>query len=530
MHPHTCAVARRLTRSAVALGLALGLLVGMPLSIPAQARQPAFVSKELRLSASPRAMAMAPDGRSVYAIYPGDRFLAFDARSGTKSAAQPLGSEATSLAASGSMVVVAAGDPVQALVIQAGNPVRSSRLPGKVTARVPIGPGTGVVAMAPGGSSAWIGHRDGIALLALPSATITGAIALPGQVRRIVFAASRAWVLSEVATISVLDAASGAVLVRRDLPEPVSDIAVDPSGSALFAALPGADLVQTLDPSTLQSIEQAAAGTDPVALVVARGGAAVIALGAKDPAYLRTQPLRFLGMVTGLGPASLAVTSGALGRGWIAGGRTAWIVELAAQPKVTVQVEPTKSGLQGFPAIELLKQRVDVALAGDIRILGSGTMEYEGTSGTAPMRLEVVRSGTTSYQDDGRTITYMSTSEVCSRTSSQSNFTCRVRGAQEADLVEQFRLSMPWERSGTASTAYAPLDALSRTAEPIDVRLLFAPGPIGAAASGTTSYRLIKGAFSIQESFGNGPYYEITTRISKPKEALPQELSGLPRR
>lgn len=438
-----------------------------------------------------------------------------------------IGDGATSLAASTSTLVLAQGDPVQALVIPIVKGRTAAGPVGKVRARVPIGPGVGVVALTPDGSTAWIGHRDRISVLALATATIERTIDLPGQVRKIVLIQSRAWVLSEAGTISVLDAVSGQVLARRVLPEPVSDIAVGPGGSFLLAALPQADAVQEMNPTDLHLLGQASAGTDPAALVLSSQDDAVIALGAKAPAYLSLSPLRYIGTVIDLGPASMAATAAASRRAWIVGGKAAWIVDLGIRPSVSVQVEPTKSGLQDYPAIATLKGALDSALAGDIRILGSGTMEYDGESGTAPMRLEIVRSGSTTYRDDGTTITYISATEVCTKPTAAVTYSCRPRAGGEPDLVEQFRLAMPWERSGTAPPAFGSLDALSATGAPIDVGLLFARGPVVGAASGTTSYRLVKGAFSIVEAFGGAPSYEITTRLSKPVKPLPQDLGAL---
>jgi len=506
------------------------IIIGLAMSVPSALARPAeFESKELRLRASPLALAMTPSGRTVYAVYPDQRLIAFDAGSGVKAGVIAIGQGASSVAAARSTVVLAQGDPAVALVIDATEGRRATNRLTRVRARVPIGPGAGVVAVTPDGSSAWIGVRDVIGVLALDSATITRRIDLPGTHHRIVFAGSRAWVLSDEATVTHLDVASGEILARRDLGEPVSDIAVAANGSSLFAALPGADAVESMDPTSLQPIDRASAGPDPVALMLTWQSDGVIAFGAKEPTYLRSGPLRLLGTVSGLGAASMAAISPQSRRAWIAGGKAAWIVDRAVRPSVSIQVEPTKAGLEGYPAIEALRKHLDAALSGDVRVLGAGTMELDQMSGTAPMRLEVIRSGATTFRDDGRIVTYMSSTEVCVRNVGQVVYACRARGPDEPDLVEQFRRSMPWERSGTASRAYTRLEDLSRASGRIEVSLLFAPGPVGGAASGTTRYRLAKGTFSILESFGNGPYYEITTGLAKPTKLLPADLATLPR-
>lgn len=506
--------------------LSVVAVVTCALATPAQGRPPEF-DRELRLSANPIAIAMAPSGRTAYAIYPGRRLIAFDARNGKKVGLLAIGDAATSLATSATTVVVAQGDPVQALVID----LSKGASPIRIRARVPIGSGPGTVAMAPDGGSAWVGHRDGIAVVALPEASIKRTIDLPGQVREILLDGSRAWVLSDNGTISAFDATSGALLARRDLGGSVSDIAIGPTGSPLLATILSAGILQSVDPVTLEPLEQAPAGTEPMALLLPASVGGVIALGRDFPTYLRMNPLARLGRVSGLGAATLVAASRS--RAWVAGiGKTAWIVDLSAQPQVLVELQPTKEGLQQYPAVAALQQALAAALTGEVRIAASGTMEYEGQTGTAPMKLEVIRSGTTTYRDDGRTVTYMSSTEVCTRSSTASAsapYACRARETQEPDLVEQFRLVMPWERVGTVPTGYGSLEELNRSSDPITVAMSQVGGPIGGARSGTVTYRWVKGAFSIVEEFGNGPYYAITTRVTKPAGPLPQDLASLPR-
>lgn len=514
-------------RLVMGLLLAIGLVAA---GLPSQAApQAEFATKELRLSADPIAVAMAPNGTVAYAIYPGRRLIAFNARTGAKSGILSIGDAASSLASSGSNVVITQGDPTEALVIFIDAGRSRGKTIGKIRSRVPIGPGVGVAAIEPDGSAAWIGHRGGIAVLALPSATIARRIDFPGQVRKIVLSGPRAWVLSDSSTISTLDTVTGTVLQRRDLSAQVSDIVADPNGTVLLANSTDGS-VQSLDPTTLQTVAQATTAGADSALLLTASGDGVIVFGAKEPSYLTLNPLRYIGRVRGLGPASLTATSATRSRAWVAGqDKSAWIVDRGARPEIVYQVEPTKAGLQGAAAIEILRSGLNAALVGDVRILGSGTMEYEDSSGVAPMRLEVMRSGTTTYRDDGRTVTYMSPTQVCTRPVQQDNYTCRTRAGDEPDLVEQFRRGMPWERTGTAPMVFASWDALSRTSEPVDVTLQFTGGPVVGAASGSTRYRLTKGAFSIVEKFGNGPYYEITTRLSKPNRTLPQDLDSLNR-
>jgi len=365
------------------------------------------------------------------------------------------------------------------------------------------------VAMAPDGAWAWVGHRDMITVLAMPSGSISRTIDLPGQPREIILVGSRAWVLSDASHLSVIDAISGAVLARRDLGGYV-------------------------DPATLELLEQAPSGSSPMAIVLPAAGDAVIVVGDQDPVYLGVNPLRPIGRVSQIGKATMIAASRDARRAWIAGSaNTAWIVDLGIRPRVLADLQPTQAGLQGYAATSILRERLRAALSGDVRIVGSGTMEYEGESGTAPMKLEVIRSGATTYRDDGRSSTYMSATEVCSRTSSSAAtngpFKCRARGVTEPDLVEQFRLGMPWERAAAERPAYGWLAELTRTSEPISVSMFPLGGPVVGASSGTVTYRLAKGTFSIREQFGNGPYYDITTRISTPNQPLPQDLAGLPR-
>ena len=500
------------------------------ISAPAQAGQAPFESRELRLSATPIAIAMAPDSRTVYAIYPGRRVISFDARSGRKTGLLEIGDGAVSLAASASTLVVAQGEPTQALVIDLGK----GKAPSRIRVRVAIGTGTGIVAMAPDGASAWVGHRDAIAVLSLPSGSVSRTIDLSGQPREIIIDGSRAWVLSDASTLSVIDAISGAVLARRDLGGAVSDIALGVGGSRLYATIRDAGTLQSIDPATLELLEQASAGTGPMAIVLPTAGDAVMVVGDQDPVYLGVNPLRPIGRVSEIGKASMVAASRGGRRAWIAGSaKIAWIVDLGIRPRVLADLQPTKAGLQDYPATSILQERLRAALAGDVRIVGSGTMEYEGESGTAPMKLEVIRSGSTTYRDDGRTATYMSATEVCSKASSSAvanvPYKCRVRSMDEPDLVEQFRLSMPWERAGAERSTYGWLAELSRTSEPISVSMFPLGGPVVGASSGTVTYRLARGTFSIREQFGNGPYYDISTRIWVPKEPLPQDLAGLPR-
>lgn len=527
-------VSRTRTICACIAVLVIALAVSLTAASPSAdaARQREFVTRTLKLSADPIAMAMAPDGRAAYAIYPGKRLLAFDASTGAKTGLLATGPAPTSVAASRTSVVLVQGDPTQALVIDVGK--GKGNVLAKVRARVPIGPGTGTVAIAPDGASAWVGHRDGIVVLALPTGSIARTIDLPGQARKILLDGSRAWVLSDTSMLSVIDAISGAVLARRDLGGAVSDIAVGQAGSPLYATIQSAGILQSLEPATLEPLEQAPAGSGPMAIVTPMAGDGLIVVGDKAPAYLGINPLRSIGRVSELGPATMAAASLGTRRAWIAGsGKAAWIVDLGIRPRVLVDLEPTKAGLQGYPAIAVLQERLRTALAGDVRIVGTGSMEYEGDTGTAPMRLEVIRSGSTTYRDDGQMVTYMSATEVCTRTSHASAanvpYTCRARSVDEPDLVEQFRLGMPWERSTAARPAYGSLAELSRTSEPISVSVFPLGGPVVGASSGTVTYRLTKDAFSILEEFGNGPYYAITTRISTPKEPLLQDLAGLPR-
>lgn len=497
---------------------------------PAQARPREFQVKELRLRADPIGIALAPDGRIAYAIYPGGRLVSFDAATGKKTGLLAIGDGALSLAASASSVVVAQGEPAQALVIDLGK----GRVLSKARVQVPIGPGSGAVAMAPDGAWAWVGHRDAITVLAMPSGSISRTIDLPGQPREIILDGSRAWVLSDASQLSVIDAISGAVLARRDLGGYVSDIALGAATSRLYATIRDAGTLQSMDPATLELLEQAPSGSSPMAIVLPAAGDAVIVVGDQDPVYLGVNPLRPIGRVSQIGKATMIAASRDARRAWIAGSaNTAWIVDLGIRPRVLADLQPTQAGLQGYAATSILRERLRAALSGDVRIVGSGTMEYEGESGTAPMKLEVIRSGATTYRDDGRSSTYMSATEVCSRTSSSAAtngpFKCRARGVTEPDLVEQFRLGMPWERAAAERPAYGWLAELTRTSEPISVSMFPLGGPVVGASSGTVTYRLANGTVSIREQFGNGPYYDITTRISTPKQPLPQDLSGLNR-